>query len=342
MEGKRPATIIDVARYARVSIGTVSNVINGRVPVRERTRHAVEKAIADLGFTPSMLATGMRKQRSNVIGLCVPATNFQNISLMANAVEQLSAAAGYELMQVYSRQDPKVELERIERLLAFRIGGLILIPSIEPSAALERLAQAGTPTVVINRPVEDDRFDQVLTDHRSAMNDVVSGLIARGYRKIVLICQFPRISVTRWRIEVMRETAKRSGERVETVVLPTGQSEETFARRMAPHLTKEGGPFALICSNSFVTTWALHAARAAGLRCPNDYSLFTLDDPEWSDVVVPALSVVHQPTETLALTTMQRLTARMEGTAGKPERTLVQPTVMFRESVRRVVRRAAG
>jgi LacI family transcriptional regulator len=133
---KRPATIIDVANRAGVSLGTVSNVLNGRVTVRKETREQVETAIRELGFTPSMIATGMRKQRSNVIGLCVPYTNFQNFSLLADAVERISAAAGYELMQVYSRQDPAVELERIERLLAFRVGGVLLVPSLKPKAAL--------------------------------------------------------------------------------------------------------------------------------------------------------------------------------------------------------------
>lgn len=334
MKVRRPATIVDVAQRAGVSIGTVSNVLNRRVSVREHTRDAVERAIRDLGFTPSMLAAGMRRQRSSVIGLCVPYTNFQNYSLIANAIEQLSAAAGYELMQVYSQQDPVVELERIERLLAFRIGGLILVPSLQPQAALDRLARAGTPTVVLNRPVEDPRFDQVVPDHQTAITAVVNELIARGHRTIILASQYPTLSVTRWRVAAMRDAARLSGRQVRAVALQTGASEATFARRLTAELHADEKPIAVICSNSIVTASALRTARAEGLRCPEDYSLMALEDPEWADIVEPPLSVVHQPTEVLAETVMKRLTARMRGSTAAPERILIPPQVVFRESVR--------
>lgn len=331
---KRPATIIDVANRAGVSLGTVSNVINGRVSVRKETKEQVEKAIHDLGFTPSMIAAGMRKQRSNVIGLCVPFTNFQNFSLLADAVERIAAAEGFELMQVYSRQDHAVELQRIERLLAFRVGGVMLIPSLKPEQALERLVRSNTPTVILNRPIDDDRFDQVMVDHREAVRQVVTRLIERGHKRIVLCSQYPTLSVTRSRVAAMRETVKKSGSAIEAVACRTGATQEEFAARVAPYLEAEGGPVAVICSNSIVTTWLLRIAKDKGLRCPIDYSVVALDDPEWGDVVSPSLSVVHQPTELLAKTAMQALIGRMRRISSAPARTLIQPEVRFRESVR--------
>jgi LacI family transcriptional regulator len=331
---KRPATIVDVANRAGVSLGTVSNVLNRRVSVRKETKEQVETAIRELDFTPSMIASGMRRQRSNVIGLCVPFTTFQNFSLLADAVERISAAAGYELMQVYSRQNPTIELERIERLLAFRVGGVILVPSLKPEAALDRLARTGTPTVILNRPIEDERFDQVMVDHREAVREVVDGLIDRGHKKIVLASQFPTLSVTRWRVKAMKETVKRRRMAVEVVALTTGATEVEFFERLAPHLTGETGPLALICSNSLVTTWALRMARSLGRQSPADFSLVALDDPEWADIVTPRLSAVHQPTEAVARKAMDVLISRMNRTAGKPRRVLIAADVKFRDSVR--------
>ncbi len=331
---KRPATIIDVATRAGVSLGTVSNVLNGRVSVRKETKEQVEKAIQALGFTPSMIAAGMRKQRSNVIGLCVPFTNFQNFSLLADAVERIAAAEGFELMQVYSRQDPKVELRRIERLLAFRVGGVMLIPSLKPEESLERLIRSDMPTVILNRPIEDDRFDQVMVDHREAVRQVVARLIERGNKRIVLCSQYPTLSVTRSRVAAMKETIKKSGQRVEAVACRTGNTQEEFAVRIAPYLEVEGGPVAFICSNSIVTTWLLRIAKSMGPRSPADYSIVALDDPEWADIVTPSLSVVHQPTELLAKTAMETLIRRMHRVALLPTRVLIPPEVRFRESVR--------
>lgn len=331
---KRPATIIDVANRAGVSLGTVSNVLNGRVSVRKETKEQVEQAIRDLGFTPSMIASGMRRQRSNVIGLCVPYTNFQNFSLLADAVERIAAAEGFELMQVYSRQDPEVELQRIERLLAFRVGGVMLIPSLKPEQSLERLIRSNTPTVILNRPIDDDRFDQVMTDHREAVRQVVTRLIERGHKRIVLCSQYPTLSVTRSRVAAMKELVKKSGTGVEAIACRTGATQEEFAERVVPYLDVKDGPLAVICSNSIVTTWLLRIAKSRGLHGPTDYSVVALDDPEWGDIVTPSLSVVHQPTELLAKTAMQTLVARMRRLASAPTLVLVPPEVRFRESVR--------
>jgi LacI family transcriptional regulator len=276
----------------------------------------------------------MRKQRSNVIGLCVPFTNFQNFSLLADAVERIAAAEGFELMQVYSRQDHKVELQRIERLLAFRVGGVMLIPSLKPEQSLERLIRSNTPTVILNRPIEDDRFDQVMVDHREAVRQVVTRLIERGHRRIVLCSQYPTLSVTRSRVAAMKDLVKKSGKGIEAIACRTGATQEEFAERVGPYLAAKDGPVAIICSNSIVTTWLLRIAKRMGLQGPTDYSVVALDDPEWGDIVTPSLSVVHQPTELLARTAMQTLIRRMRRLAPPPARVLVPPEVRFRESIR--------
>jgi LacI family transcriptional regulator len=221
-------------------------------------------------------------------------------------------------------------------LLAFRVGGVLLVPSLKPKAALERLAKTGTPTVILNRPIEDERFDQVMVDHREAVRQVVDRLIDHGHKKIVLASQFPTLSVTRWRVAAMKETVKRRGTAVEVVALKTGATEVEFFERLAPHLAGETGPLALICSNSLVTTWALRLARSLGRQGPADYSLVALEDPEWADIVTPQLSAVHQPTETIAGKAMDVLIARMNRAAGRPERVLIAADVRLRDSVRSI------
>jgi LacI family transcriptional regulator len=71
---RRRPTVIEVARLAKVSVGTVSNVLNGSSSVSEARRRRVEKAIATLGYTQNPLAQGLRRQRSTMVGLCVPHT----------------------------------------------------------------------------------------------------------------------------------------------------------------------------------------------------------------------------------------------------------------------------
>src|SRR5262245_57520009 len=102
------ARIQDVAKSAKVSVGTVSHYLNGRFVSKERSRR-IKKAIEDLGFTGNLLAKAMRTQRSSVVGLCVPFTTFSNYAALIDALEQRASDASYDVMQVVSRQDPQKE-----------------------------------------------------------------------------------------------------------------------------------------------------------------------------------------------------------------------------------------
>ena len=70
----RNPTVLDVAERAEVSVGTVSNVLNGRGNVSAARRERVQAAMRELGFLPNGVAQSLRRQQSRVIGLCTPLT----------------------------------------------------------------------------------------------------------------------------------------------------------------------------------------------------------------------------------------------------------------------------
>ena len=66
---KAKTTIRDVARLAGVSVGTVSNVLNPKIPVSDARRAAVVAAMDSLGFLPNRVAQSLRRRQSKVVGL---------------------------------------------------------------------------------------------------------------------------------------------------------------------------------------------------------------------------------------------------------------------------------
>src|SRR6478672_4776321 len=81
---KRP-TITNVAALAGVSVGTVSNVLNGTIPVSESRRERVMQVIQELGYSQNVLAQGLRKKRSPIVGVCVPHTSIAYFSALMEA-----------------------------------------------------------------------------------------------------------------------------------------------------------------------------------------------------------------------------------------------------------------
>lgn len=328
------ASIIDVARHAQVSVGTVSNVLNGRSSVRNDRRARVLEAMHELGYTCNLLAQGMRLQRSRVVGLCVPFATYPNFSALTDSLEDQASESGYQLMQVTSRQDAAKEYARIVRLVAYKVGGLLLVPSIAPGGVLDFLHANAVPTILVNRPVGDeDRFDHVMVDHRGVMYRVTRKLIARGHRRIVLAAQYPALTVTRERIEGIRQAVADSAETVDFTVMACGQTQQEFGLPMRAVADAKRGHFVMITSNSLLASWVIACVREFGIRYPGDMSLLTLDEPEWATIVSPSLSVVAQPTAAISKMAWTMLAERMDGSTLPTRRTLLNSEIIFRDSV---------
>ncbi|HEY6431361.1 MAG TPA: LacI family DNA-binding transcriptional regulator [Acetobacteraceae bacterium] len=333
MNDKRP-TILDVARQAGVSIGTVSNVLNGTIPVSEERRQRVHQAIEELSYTQNSLAQGLRRRRSPMVGLCVPHTTVAYFSKLVDAFEDVASSRGFEIMQILSHEDPRIEHQRVMSLLNYRIGGLILVPSLRPDKTLDAVARSGTPLVVVDRPVAPGRFDQVTFDNRAAMKEAVRRLVALGHRRILFVVRIRHLATTLQRVAALRAAAREATPPVTTAILECGNADnETITARVATVLRGPHPPTAIIVSNSTFAACMLRAFESLGVRYPGEISLLAFDQPEWADIVTPKLSVVRQPTMDVARTAWEFLIRRMEDPT-VPVRTMeLQAQVLLRASV---------
>lgn len=325
-------TILDVAREAGVSLGTVSNVLNGRTNVSARRRASVDAAIASLGFVPNGLAQSLRRQRSRVIGLCVPLSSNAYFAALLEAFETIAAAQGYELMQVLSRHDPALELRRVRALIARQVDGLIVVPCADSHETFDVIATARVPTVMVDRAAPDGRFDYVTLDDRGAMIEATRALLAAGHRRLLFVVRHPGLVTTRERIDGFRAAAGRvRGAKADLLV--RDPDEEVFARDLRERLGAPRRPTAVIASNSDLALAVLRNLRDLRLHCPADVSLLTFDAPGWADVLSPPLSVVHPPTRDLAARAWQVLLERMNGRASRPRRIVLAARLELRGSV---------
>ncbi|PWV98825.1 LacI family transcriptional regulator [Hoeflea marina] len=332
----RKATINDVAALAGVSVGTVSNVINGRGNVSEPRRKKVREAIATLSFTGSLLAKGMRAQRYPVVGLCVPNSTSSNFVTMTDILEEHATGANFELVQIITRHDQQREHDRIERLIASRASGVLLLPTLLAEPVLELLHSSQMPTVIINRFVADEeRFDQVLVDHRSAFVAATRQLLEWGHTRIIVATQFPNFSVVRQNIAGINEAIADSGADVSSTIMKCGTNQEEFNRMLAVELRDASRKTVLIASSSLLSAWSIEAFRDLGLRCPEDISLLAAEEPHWAMAAWPSLSCIQQPTRELGRIAWDLLSRRMAGGNDAAVTIRCDARVNFRGSVSR-------
>ncbi|MFI4978911.1 MAG: LacI family DNA-binding transcriptional regulator [Nevskiales bacterium] len=331
----RKPTIVDVARRAQVSVGTVSHVLSGAVNVSDRLRERVQQATQELGYEQNMLAHALRRQRAPVVGLCVPHVSSAYLSALIDTFEDIAAGRGYQVMQVISRRDPKTELRRVRELLGHRIAGLLLVPSIDPRKTLNVIRESGIPAILVDRPSEDRRFDQVTFDNRGIMREAVSRLIALRHQRILFVVRSRDLVISRQRIEGLEQAAAAAAKPVTAAVIEFDENPLEYTRSLSRLLTGPGAPTALVVSNSVIAAQTLRVLRALGVACPEEISLLAFEEPDWADLVTPRLSVIRQPVREIARRAWELLLRRMKGDEGPVAHIELQAEIVFRESVRK-------
>lgn len=329
---ERKIRIGDVAARAGVSVGTVSNVLNGRGKVSDLRRERVERAIVEMSYSGSLLAKGMRGQRFPVVGFCVPNATSTNFVGLSDRLESLVTAAGYELVQVISRHAPERERARIERLIATRVSGVVLLPTSQADALIARLNEAEMPTVAINRFVGGAlAVDNVVVDQRRAFRTAAARLIEADHTAFVFLSQFPQFAAVQHNIAGIRDAILDGARDVPLDIVKCGLEKEGFAGLLAAAFAERPGHrIAVIASSSLLAAWSIQALRDMRVSIPECATLFCSEDPEWAHAVWPPLSCIRQPTQTLARHVWARLQGRMNGNDEPPVTILCEAEVEFR------------
>lgn len=335
--GRRPttdkATILDVARLAQVSLGTVSYVLSGRRKVGEERRKRVLEAIETLNYVPNSLAQGLRSGQSRLIGICVPNARNAYFAHLMEHLEGLAARDGYEVVQVLSHQDEAIEYRRLEALFAHRLAGLLFVPSAWPSRSFDLIERSGTPTVLLDRATDGSGLDEIIVDNRTAMLETTDRLISAGHRHLLFVVTFPQLVTTQHRIVAFRSVGEGSEGGIRADVMVRGDDPNDFAAQLGQMLAGPDRPTAIIASNTLVALWVIRTLRARELQWPRDVSLVVFEDPEWAALLQPRLTVLEHPTAEMARIAWDLLTERMAGSDAPPRRIELKARIIDGQSI---------
>ena len=322
--------IKDVARHARVSVGTVSHVLSGQIQVSPQLRSRVQRAIDALGYVPNFHAQRLRHTLSRVVGLCLPHTSTAYLNSLSQAFEEIASRNGYGVMHVFSRHDPATELDRIKELIHYRVDGLVLLPSAAPRDALDFVAAKEVPLVIVDRPIQDKRFGQVILDNRKAMREVAERLAGLGHAKLLFVCRSRTRLVTQHRVAGLADARKHFGIDSETIEF---RNDDAFLHdELVRALRRKRAPTALVVSNSHQASLVLRFISQMGVKCPDELSVVGFDDPEWATLVRPALSVVRQPAAAMVDAAWDLLMQRVNRVGDAVRTVALEATIEFRDS----------
>jgi DNA-binding LacI/PurR family transcriptional regulator len=325
-------TMQQVADHAKVSISTVSFVVNDTKPVTPQTRERVLKAIEELGYRRNSMARALASRKSRVIALIYPLLDHRHHHTFVDAAATAAEERGYSLV-LWPVHSDNVSAEIASLIQAGFADGVLLMEVQLEDERVSHLQQAGAPFALIGRTRDLEGIDYVDIDFERSIGQAVDDLTQLGHREFSLI------------IEDLSGTPLAG-------YSPPIRAEEAFGEAMAardlngtvfrvPHdrasilsVTDEVArrapqTTAIIGMHDDATFALVNGLRHRGVRVPDDVSIVGVASAmSTATLTDPALSTYDAPGSALGRLATEALIDRLEGRDGPPTQVRIACTLV--------------
>jgi LacI family transcriptional regulator len=334
------ATIKEVAKSAGLSVGTVSNVINGLETVSEENRKKVEKAVKKLGFRPSRVAASLSSKKTGNIGVIVPDISSPFYSEMIKGISETLEINGLNVFLSGSNDDINKETKLIIDMLALWVDGLIIVPVYEREKDTGILNKVKIPVVLVNREIRGVNRDIVIFNNFKGAYDATDYLIKKNHKKIIILSG-PKYSRSfEDRVMGFKEAMEENGLFNDSFVFSCQYSEKSGYEAMGQALGSIKNIDAVFASSDLIALGAIAAIRERGLEIPGDISIVGFGDIYLSKYLNPPLTTIKRPFYNTGKTAVSLLLDRISVQRGdssynnNPVRIVLEDCLEVRESVK--------
>jgi len=286
------ATMLDVSLRAGVSKATVSRVLNGTGQVKESTRQQVFNAMEELGYRPNFLARSLANRTSNSIGLVVSTFDGFYFGRLLQQASRQTETHGKQLIVTDGHDTPEREEEAVQMLADRQCDAIVLYTRYMSEKAIMKLINS------VQMP---------LIEQQEAAFNAVEYLISQGHREIACITVPIHTPTGKARLTGYRKALEKHRIPWDESRVKYGDSGMTRGYELCQELLNEKVVFsALFACNDDMALGSSKALHQAGLRIPEDVSLFGFDDAPCAKWLEPGLSTVYLPIDNMITTAIDQ------------------------------------
>jgi len=326
------ASIKDVARRARVSIASVSRVMNGQPTVREETRNRVLAAVQSLNYVPHVGARSLITQKTNVVGVLLPDLHGEFFSELIRGLDGLARDRKRQLLlsSVHGQAD---EMAAALRALRGKVDGLVVMSPHVDAELLRRNLPSALPIVLLNSPADGIGCSTFTIDSYRGARAATKHLAARGCRRIAHLAGPSGNWDADQRLRGYKDEMKKSRPGVRLEILPGDFTQAAGYEAGQKLAASRERPDAVFAANDVLAIGCLLAFREAGVRVPEDVAVAGFDDIPLASLVSPALTTVRVHIAELGRSAMEHLLVHLADPKGtKPVSRRLVPELVVRDS----------
>ena len=330
------ASVKDVAALAKVSVGTVSNVLNRPDRVGSATRLRVEEAISELGFVRNESARHLRAGGSRTLGYLVLDAGNPFFTDVARGIEESARTSGLALFLCNSDNSRQRERDYLDVLLEQRVRGVLITPVDPEGEQLLVLPRRGVPVVLIDR-TKGDSWCSVSVDDEMGGHLAAAHLLETGHRRIAFIGGPPSVAQVSERLAGAYRAIREAGLPETTLTMLTTSALNVAEGRAAGQrligIPEPERPTAAFCANDLLALGLLQEMTRRQVQVPDDLAIVGYDDIEFAAAAAVPLTSVRQPRHLIGRTAADLLYEEAEaGPAHRHRQVQFPPELVIRGS----------
>jgi LacI family transcriptional regulator len=327
------ATIYDVAGAARVSLATVSRVLNNPEKVNEETRKRVLEVIKQLGYRPNAIARGLASRKTTTVGIIVSDITRASVSQMIHGIMTIAKQFSYSI-KIFSMNDEPSLDDFVRLVVAEQVDGVIFLndelDQNQMNQIKKMLDDSNVPFILSNVISEDQNIPAVNIDFETAAYEITKKMIENGRKNIYLFSTVRRYSANNRKeagyIKAMEEVG------LEPKIFRTSGDPDINSLHFAEFFNTHEVDGVISVRDSIAVSF-MNIAQKNGHKIPEDILVVGFQNTKYAQLSRPTLTCVDTPVYDLGAAAMELLTKIMKEEPVEETKIVLPYSVFYRESM---------
>lgn len=322
-----------MAGRLKVSPSTISRALQNHPSIGKKMTAEVHRMAKKLGYYPNSVASNLRRNKTNLIGVIIPRIDRHFQSSAIAGIEEVASKAGYYVIIFQSNNSYQREKENARMLLTSQADGIIACLAMETNNYdhLSVFKEHNVPLVFFDRVCDEINTHKVIIDDFAASLKATEHLLSIGCRRIAHIAGNQHMAIFRHRLAGYSEALKRNN-------LPSGDDLICFTN----DLTREEGekaalrllkmkdcPDGIFCANDTSAISAIQTIKKSGLRVPENIAVVGFSNTPQSLIIEPSLTTIDDHAFEMGQAAARLLIRQIE----KSEEDMATETIVIRNDL---------
>lgn len=330
-------TIKDVAEKAGVCMSTVSRVINQTAPVNEDTRRRILNVMGEMRFSPSLIAQGMRSQKTKTIAMVIPDYANPFYSHMYKAIEISLRQHDYMSLICPTSGKYDEEITYIDRLIHRRIDGIIFFTYNNGKEHVDLFRQIANqiPFVLMDESIDDLPVSQVITNGYKGMKNATKYLIEKGHTRIGCITSL-KSSCQKRALGYIDALIEKNIQMNPDLLYSSGYDLKDGVLAAEYFVSLANKPTAVVAITDLIAIGLITGLTSLGINVPEEIEVIGFDDIDLATIITPKLTTVAQQIDVLATEAVAMIMDKINNPKKIPEikKVIIQGNLIFRQSTK--------